>query len=101
MSHKETKAKSISPAVKRAVWERDGGLCVLCHNPGEPNAHYISRAQGGLGIEENILTLCPKCHRKYDQGVHRVLIRAQLRAYLKLHYKDWDESKLVYRKDEQ
>lgn len=23
-----------------------------------PNAHYIARAQGGLGIEENIVTLC-------------------------------------------
>lgn len=97
--HRETKAKAISPEVKKAVFARDHGECVLCHCPGEPNAHYISRAQGGLGIEENILTLCPKCHRKFDQSVHRVLIRAQLRAYLKSQYRDWDESKLYYRKD--
>ena len=33
-----------------------------------PNAHYISRAHGGLGIEENIVTLCLDCHNNYDNG---------------------------------
>ena len=97
--HKRTKALAISKAVKAAVYARDGGCCVLCGSPrGLPCCHYLSRAQGGLGIEENIVTLCDNCHREYDQGYHRQEIRAELREYLKKQYPDWDESKLVYDK---
>ena len=46
--HKQTKAVDIPPAVKRAVWERDGRCCVLCGSPfAAPNAHVIPRSQGG------------------------------------------------------
>lgn len=97
--HKRTKALAISRAVKTAVYVRDGGCCVLCGSPyGIPNAHYISRAQGGLGIEENIVTLCFDCHREYDQGHHRQEIREELREYLKSKHPDWDESKLTHDK---
>ena len=97
--HKRTKALAISKAVKAAVYARDGGCCVLCLSRyGLPEAHYISRAQGGKGIEENIVTLCANCHREYDQGFHRQEIREELREYLKKQYPDWDESKLVYDK---
>ena len=96
--HRETKAKAIPQAVKREVWERDSGLCVLCHAPGEPTAHFISRGQGGLGIEKNIVTLCPRCHRRYDQGHNREQIRATIERYLKSKYPDWDEHDLIYRK---
>lgn len=98
--HRETKAKQIPASVKRAVWERDHGECVICHAPGEPTAHYISRGQGGLGIEENVLTLCSGCHRRYDQGIGREQTRRILRKYLQSHYPGWDESKLIYRKGE-
>lgn len=97
--NKRTKALQIPPLVKRIVYERDGGRCVLCGAPGDPVAHYISRAQGGLGIEENVVTLCYGCHRAYDQGPYRAAIRAQLRAYLKGRYPGWDENKLIYRKE--
>lgn len=97
--HKRTKALSISKRVKDVVWERDGGCCVLCGNPrAQPNAHYISRAQGGLGIERNIVTLCLNCHRRYDQTADRAEIRLDLREYLESKYPDWDESQLIYQK---
>ena len=96
--HKETKATSIPPKVKAAVLERDG-WCVWCGRPGEPNAHFIPRSHGGLGIEENILTLCPDCHRAYDFGPHRAEMRKRFKAYLMARYPDWDETKLIYRKD--
>lgn len=90
---------AISPAVKRRVLERDG-FCVLCGSAdGQPNAHYISRARGGLGIEENILTLCWKCHMRYDQTVERKALRTFFRSYLMSKYPDWDESKLIYKKE--
>lgn len=93
--HKSTKATTIPVKVKQAVLERDGGVCILCGKRGDPVAHYISRAQLGIGQEENIVTLCPECHRAYD-GVHRKALKPRIGAYLKARYDDWDESKLVY-----
>lgn len=99
MKSKRSKACDISPKVKQAVWERDGKYCVNCGSPeAMPNAHYIPRSQGGLGIEENVITLCCNCHTLYDQSSQRSEIRSKLKNYLKLLYPDWDESKLTYRK---
>lgn len=97
--HKRARALAVSAAVKRHVYERDGGRCVLCGSIyGLPNAHYIGRAQGGLGIEKNVVTLCADCHRAYDQTAERAGIRDELRAYLMEHYPDWDETELIYDK---
>lgn len=98
--NRRTKALQIPPKVKKAVYERDHGQCVLCGAPGDPVAHYISRAQGGLGIEENVLTLCWYCHRSYDQGPERRRLREIFRKYLLTKYPGWDESKLIYKKGE-
>ena len=106
---KDTKARSIPKEVKEAVAERDSfgdwPCCINCGQPAPPenrmafsNAHFISRAQGGLGIEENILTLCPGCHRQYDQTTDREALREFFREYLKSKYPNWDEEKLYYRR---
>lgn len=95
--NRRTKALAISDKVKQTVLDRDE-YCVWCGRQGAPNAHYISRAQGGLGIEENILTLCTECHRRYDQSGDRRIMREYFREYLQSKYPEWDESKLVYRK---
>lgn len=96
---KATKQLAISRAVKEAVYQRDNGCCVLCGSPyGLPNAHYIARSQGGLGIEQNVVTLCEWCHREYDQTYKRKSMRADLRAYLQSKYPGWDEKELIYRK---
>lgn len=94
-----TKACAIPREVKKKVFERDHGCCVLCGSTkGHPDAHYIPRSHGGLGIEENIVTLCPDCHREYDNGPDRQVIKAELRGYLLTKYDDWFEDKLVYKK---
>lgn len=107
MKSKRSKATDIPMSVKKKVWERDGGRCVVCKNYCNvmPNAHYISRQKGGLGIEENIVTLCTeltknKCHRKYDFGTkeERLEIKEKIKAYLQSKYENWDEDKLIYRK---
>ena len=104
---KRARACDITQAVKKRVWERDGGCCVVCGNNYNvmPNAHYISRARGGLGIEENIVTLCTeltpnKCHRKYDFGTaeEQEEIRFKIKEYLVGFYPDWNEEDLVYKK---
>lgn len=96
---RRTKALQIPKRVKDAVYERDGGRCIWCGSAeGLPEAHFISRAQGGLGIEENVLTLCRSCHRRYDQTEDRKDMRVFFQRYLQCKYQDWDEERLVYRK---
>lgn len=105
LSSKRAKACAISQKVKRKVAERDSidgqPCCIICGSPqGLPEAHYISRSKGGLGIEQNIVTLCRHCHRLYDQGTaeQRETIGDMIRGYLKSQYINWNEDNLVYRK---
>ena len=96
---KRTKALAIPQEVKARVWERDGGCCVYCGSPlAAPVAHYIARSHGGLGIEENILSLCQNCHRKYDQSTKRNEMRVFFRDYLQSKYPEWNESNLTYKR---
>lgn len=94
---RRTKALEILPNVKQRVFDRDM-CCVWCGKQGQPNAHFIARSQGGLGIEENILTLCLECHRRYDQSTDRQKMREYFKSYLMSKYPDWDETKLIYKK---
>ncbi|MDL2224655.1 hypothetical protein LJC20_00380 [Eubacteriales bacterium OttesenSCG-928-M02] len=93
--------------MKKRVWERDKGCCVICGSGQSvmPNAHYISRSKGGLGIEENIVTLCTplsinKCHERYDNGdaFERQWMGKMIADYLRACYPGWDEAKLIYKK---
>lgn len=101
MKSKRAKAVDIPKRVKNAVWERDNHCCIICGNPqAMPNAHYIRRSQGGCGIEENVVTLCLKCHHDFDNGSphDQVRIGKLVEAYLSNHYKGWCEEDLIYRK---
>lgn len=103
MKSRRTKALDISQKVKKIVYERDNGLCVICGRQGLPNSHYIRRSKGGLGIEQNIVTMCIECHHAYDNGndpVRRDYIKDKTRKYLLNHYIDWNEEKLIYKKGE-
>ena len=106
---RRAKATDIPQRVKKAVFLRDNGKCVICGNCKNvmPNAHYISREDGGLGIEQNIVTLCTeltenKCHRKYDFGTKEEhdYCKNIIRDYLKSIYQNWKEEDLVYKKYE-
>lgn len=120
---KRSNATDIPREVKLTVWGRDNGQCVYCrgmrgeykepivngvrkmaraiYNP-LPNAHFIPRSQGGLGIEKNIVTLCLLCHHDFDNGKDlklRKKIYEFVKNYLKNYYgKSWDIEKLKYRK---
>lgn len=106
--HKMTKYTSIPPVVKRAVFLRDNGCCVLCGSPyGEPVAHVVRRSQGGLGTERNVVTLCRGCHRAYDEGADlsrygagttQESLYCYLVAYLKGFYPDWNRADMIYKK---
>lgn len=95
---KITKAVAIPASVKRVVEERDGGRCIICGNPGSPNAHYIARSHLGLGIPGNIVTLCQECHREYDQSPNREAYRAEIEKYLRKKHPGWNPEELIYKK---
>ena len=95
---KRSKATDIPMRVKKAVFERDNGMCIYCGRRGMPNAHYISRQHGGRGIEQNIVTLCIGCHHQYDNGELHKEIGEYLRKYLRAKYPDWNEQELIYNK---
>lgn len=109
MSGRMTKAVAIPRSVKEAVARRDTfrgwTCCILCGAPAPSenplsfsNAHYIPRSKGGLGIEENILTLCPNCHRRYDNTEEREELKEEFAEYLKSFYKNWSEYDLIFKK---
>lgn len=109
--HERTKALNIPPQVKKAVADRDSidghPCCIWCGKPAPTsnplafsNAHYISRGQGGLGMEENILTLDWECHLRYDQSEHHETMKEVFKDYLMRKHPEWDEEKLIYKKGE-
>ena len=101
--HERTKATSIPPKVREEVERRDSinGIpcCIFC---GSANArgegHLIRRSQGGLGIPQNLLTVCRTHHRLLDEGPNKEWYQERAREYLKSKYPDWDEKELVYNK---
>lgn len=100
MKSKRTKAVDITQKVKKIVWERDNHCCIICGSPyAMPNAHYLSRGQHlGLGIEQNIVTLCINCHQAFDQSTKHSEYKEFIKNYLMSKYADWNEADLVYRK---
>lgn len=96
---KRSKMCDISKAVKDKVWERDEHRCIICKSPfAMPNAHYIPRSSGGLGIEQNIVTLCARCHEITDHTEHRKFMLNQIEKYLKSKYDNWNRKDLIYDK---
>lgn len=96
--HKRTKACAISKKTKERVYKRDMGACIFCSAPGLPEAHYIPRSHGGLGIEQNIITACRACHDKLDNSTQRQQMLKKAAAHLRRHYPDWNEKDLIYDK---
>lgn len=62
--------------------------------------HYIPRSKNGLGIAQNGAVGCQYHHNMLDNGNegNREEMLAMFRKYLKAHYPNWDEKKLVYSK---
>jgi 5-methylcytosine-specific restriction endonuclease McrA len=95
MKSARTKACEIPLSVKIEVLERDQ-YCILCGRPGNPDAHYRPKSAGGKGIVQNIVTLCPECHKAYDNGSERDRnlreeLGAKIRAYLDERYPGYED----------
>lgn len=102
---KRTKQTSVSDKVRKEVLERDKGCCVACGDYRTLTiAHvFVNRSHGGLGVKENLATLCMKCHHDMDNGkkTDQEFIRAIVQTYMidlygmidikKLKYTKWDD----------
>lgn len=96
---KRTDATGISKATREAVTFRDDGRCIFCGHPGMPEAHVVSRAQGGRGIPQNIVTVCRPCHDAMDHGMYRAHFVQYAKDYLRERYGTlMDETEIIYRK---
>ena len=99
---KRSNACNISQKTKEIVWNRDNQKCISCGiwvPKTFANAHYIKRSQGGLGIPENIVTLCPKCHYEEDFGKDSKVYEYSIENYLRNYYgENWSKEKLIYKK---
>ena len=83
------------------VWLRDSMVCQLCGKPVSwqcGNAHLIRRSQGGLGVEQNLVTLCPSCHREMDEGRNAKALKGIMEGYLKDLYPGCSPEKVIYKK---
>lgn len=108
MKTKRSKATDIPMSVKKKVFERDNGRCVICGNNYNvmPNAHILSRAKGGLGIETNVVTMCTmltdnKCHHKYDNGTkqeHEYIDKIICNYMKSIYGENWSKENQKYKK---
>ena len=95
---KRSKACEINQRVRAEVYARDKG-CIICgsiHNL--TIAHFISRAQSGRGIKENLVTLCILCHHEMDNGKNSLEIKARVKKYLNDLYPDFTDEMRIYDK---
>lgn len=104
-----TKCLQFSTKVRNIIKERDGG-CIFCQIgfkmpkytlPATDIMHIVSRAQGGLGIEQNGVLGCRYHHMMMDNGNHgeRDEMMNYIASYMKRKYPGWSKENLYYRKD--
>lgn len=96
--NKRTRKTAIPTKVKKVVWERDGKCCIFCGRPGNPEAHIIPRSHGGLGIEQNIVTVCRECHDLLDNSTERDKRLQIAKEYVRSFYPGWTEESVIYNK---
>ena len=109
---KQAKAREFSHNARKNIIERDNGDCIFCRmsyhledlewNEMSMKSimHYIPRAQGGPGIEQNGAVGCQGHHHMFDNGAkgRRDEMRGLFKWYLQERYPDWNEDKLKYSK---
>lgn len=94
--NKRTKAVDVPANVRKEVLGRDNHRCIFCKRfGGLTMAHIIPRSQGGLGIKENLVTACSRCHEMMDH----TLKRKAMIEYAENHIKKFhEETERIYKK---
>ena len=100
---KRTKATDISQKVRQEVYARDSWegrtCCIHCGSPYRLQvAHYLGRGIGGLGIKENLVVLCVKCHQAYDQSNQMNDMKEFIKTYLDNYYPNFTNEERKFKK---
>ncbi len=100
---KRTKACEIKPKVREEVERRDSidghPCCIFCgSSDARGEGHFIKRSQGGLGIPQNLVTVCRYCHHEMDDGNNREYYMDVAENYLRSQYPDWNKDDLIFKK---
>jgi 5-methylcytosine-specific restriction endonuclease McrA len=87
---------------REKIYSRDQYRCINCHDTGMLGvAHvFVPRSKGGLGVEENGVLMCQRCHHEMDNGrVKEIseMIKKVAEEYLKKQY-HIDLEKIIYNK---
>lgn len=90
MVERSGKVFSRSPEVRRSVLIRAAGQCERCGIPGFPTEgglylethHVIPLSESGRDSTENVMALCPTCHRQAHFALERQILRAELLQWL-------------------
>ncbi len=100
---KRSNACDVKNGIRNHVLDRDNNRCVVCGNTTWLQmAHvFVSRAHGGLGVPQNIATLCVVCHMSLDNGKasEANLVRELVQGYMMRKYPDLEIEKLKYKKE--
>ena len=95
---KRSKACDISPKIRAEVYKRDKH-CIVCGSTWNKTvAHFISRAQSGMGIKENLVTLCILCHHEMDNGKNSLEVKEIVKKYLDGLYPNFTDEQRKYNK---
>lgn len=78
-----TQAVDVTLKTRKQVLHRDAYRCIFCKKSGALTmAHIIPRSAGGLGIPENIVSACPKCHFRLDHTSERKVMLEYAQKHL-------------------
>lgn len=94
---KRSQATDIPKSVKDKVWQRDEHRCIFCgSSQARPESHIIPRSSGGIGVEQNIITVCRRCHTLMDQSTKREKMVKSAMHYIENIYGNIDWSDYIY-----
>jgi hypothetical protein len=83
----------IPPVIKRLVWVRDCGCCVVCGGALDPSwwecHHRRFRSRGGKDDLHNLIAVHPKCHL---ERIHGDITTAEANGWAVSRYGDGPES---------
>ena len=70
LSNFEQRSRNIPASIKKIVWDRDKGKCVLCGSTEYLEFdHDIPFSRGGSNSTENIRILCRNCNRRKSDNI--------------------------------
>ena len=79
------KQRTVSPAIRRALWSRDGGCAFPgCTHTRYVDAHHVRHwSQGGETSLDNLLLLCSSHHRLVHEGGYAIVKDYQGKWYFR------------------